>query len=344
MKRIHPISLSIIALILLLCANNIQWGKDYWKNIIVSDGKGYYSYLPAVFIYQDLNFSFADKIEAEYFNENTSYEYRVYHGENRTNKYYAGTALAISPFFLIAHGWSMLFDYPADGFSKLYAIANNFAAIAYLLLGLFFIQKLLDKLKFKKWIITLLIFGFTFGTNLFYYVLIEPCMSHVYSFAFISMLLYLLYRYFENANTKTLKLIGFCLGIILLIRPINALALFSIPFIAGDWKRLKKGVLFALQPLQIISAIFPLLLMLSIQLIIYKIQTGSFFIDTYSIEHFNWNDSHFFDILFSYKKGLFVYTPLCFIALLGFIPLFKEKRFQFFSLLSFLVLLTYVFS
>lgn len=56
---------------------NLHSGKDNWKGIIESDGKGYYAYLPAIFIYNDLNFGFFDKIEKEkYYDEFRYYDYR----------------------------------------------------------------------------------------------------------------------------------------------------------------------------------------------------------------------------------------------------------------------------
>jgi len=55
-----------IALILLIVTTNITWGKNDWKGALESDAKGYYAYLPAVFIYYDLNFSFLEEVEAKY--------------------------------------------------------------------------------------------------------------------------------------------------------------------------------------------------------------------------------------------------------------------------------------
>lgn len=36
-----------------------------WDRMISSDGKGYYAYLPAVFIYHDLNFGFIPQYEKD---------------------------------------------------------------------------------------------------------------------------------------------------------------------------------------------------------------------------------------------------------------------------------------
>jgi len=79
-------------------------------------------------------------------------------------------------------------------------------------------------------------------------------------------------------------------------------------------------------------------------LIIYKIQGGDFFVYTYPTEGFNFLEPQFFNILFSYKKGLFVYTPITFISLAGFVWLIKTNKFEALSLAIFLIFLTYILS
>jgi hypothetical protein len=81
-----------------------------------------------------------------------------------------------------------------------------------------------------------------------------------------------------------------------------------------------------------------------IQLVIYKIQTGDFFIYSYNEEGFNFLSPHIIDFLFSYKKGLFVYTPVFFISLAGAYFLYRENRMRFLFLTVFLAILVYVLS
>ena len=52
---ISVIVLFVIISITTLVSSNLNWGKNHWRGIIESDGKGYYAYLPAIFIYKDLN-------------------------------------------------------------------------------------------------------------------------------------------------------------------------------------------------------------------------------------------------------------------------------------------------
>jgi hypothetical protein len=129
--------LVLIVSILIVVSSNLNWNKDHWKGIIESDAKGYYAYLPAVFIYKDLNFEFFHKIEKEkYYDKNLFYDYRSGAYGKTINKYYCGTALLEMPFFLTAHGLSYLINYDMDGYSKLYQVFINLSGIFYAFLGL----------------------------------------------------------------------------------------------------------------------------------------------------------------------------------------------------------------
>ncbi len=340
------ITIGFIMLIMTVVSSNLNWGKDRWKDIIESDAKGYYAYLPAIFIYHDLNFDFFNLIETEkYYDKNLYYDYRSSANGKIINKYYCGTALAELPFFLIAHTMSYLLDFNADGYSKLYHIFINISALFYLLIGLFYMNSTLKGYNIKEWEKSLVLFAAVFGTNLFYYTIGEPGMSHIYSFAFISMFYFYSRQYFSTFRKKYLLVLGLILGVIILIRPVNALIIVIWPFAAGDFHILKKGVISAFnKPLNLISGFFLSLAIVSIQLIIYKISTGSFFVDSYGSEGFNFLHPQIVDILLSYKKGLFLYTPLFLLSLTGGYFLWKSSRYQFFTWFGAFILITYVFS
>lgn len=66
-------SVVLIMISMLGITSNINWGGNNWKTVLESDAKGYYAYLPAVFIYNDPNFGFFDEIEKNiYFDERDS--------------------------------------------------------------------------------------------------------------------------------------------------------------------------------------------------------------------------------------------------------------------------------
>lgn len=345
MRMLNKSVVFVITAILLVCSSNIQWSKDNWSNIIKADGKGYYAYLPAVFIYNDLNFGFFDAIEKKYPNPHTYYDYRVEISDKKVNKYFAGTAIAMMPFFLIAHVAAKSIGFEADGYSKIYPILINIAAIFYVFLALYYLEKILEKYSVSSNRITLILITLTFATNLFYYTVCEPAMSHIYSFAFITMFIYYLYMFFYTPQIRTIFILSALLGVIILIRPVNGVILLIAPFVSGEKNKFINGLFYLKK--HIISLVSGGIIVFSIaavQLIIYKIQTGSFWVNSYGSETFNWTEPHPVGFLISYKKGLFVYTPLAFLSLMGLYTLFKKNKFQFYSLTAFLIIILYVLS
>ncbi len=340
------LALAFIATVLLASAFNIKSGKDQWTSSIASDGKGYYAYLPAIFIYHDLNFGFYDQIENNtYFNPNRVADYRIMHNEKYADKYFAGTALAMLPFFAIGRCAAHLFNYPDDGYSKPFQIAIALAAIFYTLLGCFILHKILARFDVSDFTSALILVVLTFGTNLYYYTVIEPSMSHVYSFALVSFFLLAAFRYFETFNNKYLILLSALMGWIILIRPVNAIALLALPFAASSFNDFWVGVkkIFLNKSFVVMNALL-FICVLAIQPILYNMQTGSFWLYSYGDEHLDFLHPQIMNVLFSYKKGLFVYTPLLFVSLVGFYFLFKRNSYRFFCLLGFLTAITYMIS
>src|SRR5688572_8871929 len=243
-KRGSNIGLAAIFAILVFCSFNINWGKERWKDIIKYDAFGYYSYLPATLIYKDPNFNFIDRLKAKYPSGKASSAENIFLevNGNRINKYYCGTALAQLPFFTAAHLFSDWFNYDQDGYSKLYLVFINLAAIFYLLIGLIFLRKFLDHLQLPENQIFIVLAAAVFGTNIFYYTIIEPGMSHIYSFAFITMFLYFSQQYFKQLVVWRLLVLAALLGIITLIRPINFIVVFLLFFTAGSLNNFKAGL------------------------------------------------------------------------------------------------------
>ena len=178
---------------------NFIWPDDAFRTrTIDGDGRGYYDYLPTLFIYHTVDFKQA--FDYEKANQPPGYLGHNFHEVDGIyiNKFTVGTALMILPFFLIAHVLSPLFGLPADGYSLLYQYETALAALFWLWVGIFFLWRLLrsyripDKISF--WIILLLVLG----TNLLYYALVDVAFSHVYSFAAIAGFLYVVRKLYEN--------------------------------------------------------------------------------------------------------------------------------------------------
>jgi len=339
------IVLATIFLALIFITANFNWGKDRWKDLIGSDGKGYYSYLPAVFIYQDLSFSFFDQIEKQYYPDNTAYDYRSQTQHGIVNKYFAGISVLLLPFFAVGHVITLISDQPADGYSFYYQISVSIAAVFYFCLGLIFLLKILKHFETGEKTALLVVIAYTFGTNVFNYIVVEPSISHVYSFFLISAFCYYSLNFFQSPAKKGLLIISIIYGLIVLVRPVNGICILLMPFLAESMVKLKAGINFIRSNSNnFLLAIVLFLIFPALQLIIYKIQTGHFFVDSYGGESFNFTNPQIINFLFSYKKGFFLYTPLALISLGGLIWFYKTNKFRFYSFCIFILMLFYVLS
>jgi len=344
--NIPALTIAVILMIAIFTASNLRWGGSRWKGIFDVDAKGYYSYLPAVFIYHDLNFSFYDSIENKHFKPENIFDYRKKIDNVWVNKYYCGTAFCQSPFFLATYIAGKFTVKKYDGFEKPFAIAISFAALFYLFLGLFYLKKFLTLYGINDMNLALVLFATIFGTNILYYVAVAPGMSHIYSFAFTCMFIYSAKKYFLSLNRKYFLLMAISIGITVLIRPVNILLMLSVPFLAGSIKTMKLGFTTILKnmPISLLSVIV-FIIIVSLQLIIYKTATGHFFVYSYSNEGFNFSELNIFNFLFSYKKGLFLYAPILLVAFVsGLFYLWKQRKFELVAFLIFFFVTVYVLS
>ncbi|MFY7989791.1 MAG: hypothetical protein ACOVO3_03605 [Fluviicola sp.] len=333
-----------IVLIFLFVLNNFL---DKAPTTINADGIGYYDFLPSAFIRSDLNrndFSFKSKPEAyQKLPENIGY---VEIDDRLVNKYPIGTAVLESPFFLVTHFTQKLQDIPHNGYEPSFQKTVQFAAIFYLFLGLIFFKLLLQRYAINYWKITLAQLLLVLATPIVHYASADAGFSHVYSFFAIAAFAYFAKCYFEKQDFRSFVWTCIFLGLILLIRQINVLVIFALPFLAGSWSVFLSGmrtIVGSWKRILIGTAIAGI--MLSPQLIAWYLQTGHWVVYSYQGETFDFTQPHFLDILFSYKKGLFIYTPLFFISFCtSIIWLFKRNWFTFLSFNTFFALVTYVLS
>ncbi len=321
-------------------------GHNQKYNTIVSDGKGYYAYLPAIFIYNDLNFGFNQTVEKHNHPETWYTDYRYKLDKKRIfTKYYVGTAIAYSPFFLIAHGWSLMMGWQADGYTAIYHGSVLVAALFYMVITLIFMGKILDFYRINHWIKVLSILGAYFGTNWFYYTTWEASLSHVYSAGVIAAFFYYAIIFSKDITLKWGLIIGVLLGFIVLLRPLNILVVLFLPlfhyklfsFIRWVKSLIAKPVILSLSFLSFLAV-------LSIQFIIYKIQIDQWYIYAYLNEGFNFLKPHFFNFLFSIRKGFFVYTPLFLLSILGLVSWAKFNSFQVLWWILSVIILVYILS
>jgi len=340
-------SLAGSCLVLILVSSNLNWSERFWPGILEADAKGYYAWLPAVFIYSDLHFGFFEEIEEKHRNLRWRYEYRVNHPSGTTNKYFCGTAALEAPFFFVAHCITLISGGDADGYTYWYPVLINIAAVFYALAGLYLLGRFLSGKKISDPVTAAVLIALLFGTNLFYYSVVEPGMSHVYSFFCVTGFLRTCQRWFQNGERKNIVYAAIFLGLIVLIRPVNILIIGVIPLAAQSWGDFQAGLKKIFRKPQLQFSIIGLLCfgcITGIQFLFYYLQTGSAWVDAYGDERFYFNGRHFFDFLFSFKKGAFLYIPLLLVALAGLVPLIKKDKFQGYWLIAWLIVLVFVLS
>jgi hypothetical protein len=346
MKRL---SLAVIFLTVIISfgytvQNRWKGEYAYWQGTIGSDGYGYYAYLPCIFIYHHLDFNRAVQ-EAQKINPGATGFVSPIFQNKVVDKYFPGTAILLTPFFLIAYWLSHLLGYSTGGYEFPFQASVAIGALFYLAIGLIFIRKLFKEFQISEFVISITLPLLVFGSNLLYYATMEPSMSHIYSFSITAIFLYFSKKSIDNFRLKNLIFMTVAMSILLLIRPTNLLSLIFIPFLAGDIKKTKEFVLIFFKSKKIFILFAIAASILSMQLVLWYAETGHLFLYSYQGESFDFKKPHFFDILFSYEKGWFVYTPLMFIALLGgLIILFRQNRFRFSIALFSFFIITYVLS
>lgn len=335
--------LFIACYILIHVSSNTLYTKKHSETIIESDGVGYYAYLPAIFIYQDLHFNFLEKVENK-FASRAHHQVKQEVEGGAVNKYYIGAAILMTPFFLLAEMLTQLTGEVRDGFSMWYQICINFAGIFYCMLGMLFLMKTLQLKKVRPSNQYIVLFLGIFGTNLFYYAIFEPAHSHIYSFAIVNILVYLVVKHVRGLPIWPLITCALLTGLLVIIRPINIMILICLIWLFPSPKSFYTFIYNSFTFKKTFCAVFSGLLVISIQLFIYYFQTGSFIVYSYTQEGFHWLELNLMNALFGFRKGLFIYMPLLLLGVFGVISVFRHHLFQLTTWLISFIIVMYVLS
>ncbi|MBS1589491.1 MAG: hypothetical protein JST52_07755 [Bacteroidetes bacterium] len=337
--------LSLLFLYTYTIFNRFNWSEN---QTLGWDAAQYYSYLPAVFIYNDLG--------RQDFYAGVNEKYKLTPGQNahafyeqpqtgkRVCKYAIGLAVMEMPFFLIADTMTKLtHSYLADGYSPYYRLSVCFATVFYTIIGLFYLKKLLQR-YFDDDIVLYALVIISLGTNLYHYSVFDMGMSHPFSFCLFAAFFYYVDKWYAAGKNLDLVLSGLLLGLITIVRPINVLVLLPAAFwntqkITIIWKQLlasqrqRYGWLLALLAFWVI---------LLLQLGYWKYTSGHWVHFSYEEEGFDFQSPKILEGLFSYRKGWFIYTPIAFVALWGLFVLRQQNSHLVLPIILFLVLDVYI--
>lgn len=267
-----------------------------------SDPWGYYQYLAATLgTHEWLELPWAHTLE----------------NGNHLCMFTIGVAYLMAPFFYATAGIAAMLGQPVTGYSASFYYGQFIGSAFYLAAGGHLLFHALRR-RFPvrvAIVVPLILFG---ASNLYFYTVMEPGMSHVYSFFLFAWMHYLTVRMLERPRADRLFALFICAGLLVLVRQLNAVALLF-PLLYGSpirealelrWNWLKR------YPKATVAGVAGAALLITPQLIYWKAVTGSLLVFTYGKkdESFNWTDPHLLDVLVSHQNGWWVYTPIMLIT------------------------------
>ena len=343
-KLVPPKALVLLVGALGLISLTVIYGRRLNYPPIRSDGMGYYLYLPASLIDRDLTLQ---TTIARSFG-GTSPEWAGVNRIRETNrlliKYPPGEAIMLAPFFLLAHGLTLVSGVaPADGFSVLYQAAAAIGGLCYVLLGLHVLRTLLEQ-SFSPPVVWWTLVVMVFGTNLFHYATYDSIFSHAFSFCLFALFLHAVERSYARPGAGRTIALAVVAGLITLVRPTNSV-IFIFALLSGingrDGLRERLSLVRRHARLVLAGALV-YAATLSPLFAYWKYITGHWIIFSYTGEAFDFSHPQILRVLFSVRKGLFFWSPVLLLATAGFFVMRKYKRAYVLPTLVFMPLNLYI--
>jgi hypothetical protein len=294
------------------------------------DGVGYYAFGRALLIEHDLNF------EKDWLMANTSFrEARTdpegnivptqYTGTNHLDNHFSiGPAILWSPFLITAHVAVLTWDamgghIPADGYSRPYVVAMALGTAIYAFVALWISFHIARKYFSGRWAF-LATLGIWFASSLPVYMYFNPSWSHAHSAFAVALFLWYWDRTRPERTWLQWAILGGLGGLMIDIYYVNGLLLLLplLESLAAYWSALTTSDARLIPRLFFKNALFSAAVILTFlpTLIVKKIIYGSYV--TFGYEHlWAWTSPAFFSVCFSSDHGLFSWTPILLLAVVG---------------------------
>lgn len=314
------------------------------------DVLGYYLYLPSTFIHHDpllTDIEWLKKLNQE--KDLAGTLYMVSTNDNGEPMYFflMGMSLFYMPFFILASVYSYLFNYPVDGFSMPYQYFLVIGGIIYTIIGLIFLRKILLRF-FSDRLTAFIMIIITFGTNYIHHLTLDNLGTVNVLFMLLLIVAYYTILWYETFKNKYFYIISAGIALITLVKP-SEIFVFLIPLLwnINSLKDLPQRILFFIKRYQLLLKGFVIFLLIVLpQLIYWKIKTGHFIYDSYKNPGIGLDifSPHILEVLFSYRKGWILYTPVMIFSLIGFFVLYKNYRNIFYAIFIYFLISFWVIS
>lgn len=257
-------------------------------------------------------------------------------------RYPSGLAFSYLPFYFVGEYCARVKEHPKDGYSYPYQRSFLLGHLFYVMLSILLLHYLLRHF-FSDKMATLIVLLITIGTNYYSQATLAIGMSHSFLFLLNTLILIMTIKWHSKKSYLNTILLSIFIGWAALCRPVEIVAIF-IPLLWGvhSLKSLKQNwmALFTIYKSQTFIAISLLFLFGMPQFLYWEATTGHFFVNSYNnpAEALEPWRPFFLEVLFSYRKGWLLYTPIMIFAILGFIWMYKHNRKIFIALLAYFVL------
>ena len=314
--------------------------------VIDYDVSGYYAYLPAIFIYDDLkDLNWRPEIIKKY-NLNGLDDCTPERESGATViKYPVGMAISYLPGFTAAHLYATLSDSTADGYSIPYHLGLILIGWLYMLIALWYLRKLLS-IYFEDWIVALTLIIIALGTNYYIYAGSHTMMSHAFLFMLFALVIYHTTQWYRDPTFRRITGIGLLLGLISITRPTEIILTLVVLFWSVyNLQSFKSRIKLLLEcKLHLLAAMIGAVMVISIQLIYWKYSSGDWIVYSYEGEGFSWDGRYIKECFIGFRKGWLIYTPIMLFGIIGLYPMYKQKNTTKISLpiILFLLIITYI--
>jgi len=313
---------AIVALVWLACT--LMWAQP---GVVIPDGAGYYSWLPATYLDHDL--LFFDQWQRFGLIRGDTVRFKDVTGTGHiSNHWTAGSAMVWYPAFILGSAARdavpSLQRFPANGISLPYNVpivaTSALAGLAALLIGV-----ALARRHFGNRATLLAALGIWFGSPLLWYSLVSSTMSHAIGAAACAVAVLLSLRLRDGITAERMFSLGMAIGLAAAVRPQNAVFLLVPLFVIGSlyWKDAARKV-----PMALAGGLLAALPQLIASKAIFGSALG--FINVGGAQRANnWHAFEriwLWETLGSSYHGMFVWTPILALAVAGFFFLRRADR------------------
>jgi hypothetical protein len=265
----------------------------------------------------------------------------------KVNKTFPGLAVLYAPFFFLAWLFSALFGFATDGYSPPFQYAIALSHSVYFVCALRILFGILSRFELKKSTSYILLLALTFGTNCWYYLVYDFSVSHIHAFFLVSLIAWLFINWLETKQTKFISFALICLALLAILRPTSVLVVLFIPLLIyiknSNIKTEFKSIFGQIKKFSFAFIGFGLIFL--IPLLLWKWQTGNWFVYSYSNERFYFSKPHLFEFLFSVKKGWLFWSPVILLSLVFMLIRLKKETLPIvLSTVLPILLIAYIFS